>query len=198
MTTRTAKARTATDTRPTDRGWTTIGLRRAAWTALGAVTALVAIVAGCAGEGPSGPPFEAAAEPSPGHVRLYVFRIDPQHSLSTVELSIDRRKRGRLRNGEYATFELPAGVHRVDVRQRGFAFASWGWNGTTIRAKDGETVYLEVSVRISGQGLPAGSGHDLEIGGRGSGSASENVFLQRHGDREGLRLLAKTVLRVED
>lgn len=141
-----------------------------------------------------GPGFLAAPEPEPGHARLYVFRVDPQHSLSTVEVAVDRRSQGRLRNGEYLTLVLDAGSHRVDFRQRGLAFASWGWNGQTIRARAGETIYLEVSVRISAQPAP-GSGRDLEIAGRGSGSASENVFVQHRTRDVALEHLAQTTLR---
>ena len=132
-----------------------------------AVLALLStcLLAACATAPPAGPPFTPAPEPGPGRARLYVFRIDPQHSLSKVEIAIDGQPEGRLRNGEYATFELAAGSHRLDFRQRGLAFASWGWNRQRIRADSGETIYLEISVRMSAQPM-AGSGRDLQIAGR--------------------------------
>ncbi len=153
------------------------------------------LVAACASAPPAGPPFTPAPEPGPGRARLYVFRIDPQHSLSTVEIAIDGQPEGRLRNGEYATFELAAGSHRLGFRQRGLAFASWGWNRQQIRAASGETIYLEISVRMSAQPM-AGSGRDLEIAGRDLGAASENVFLQRRGESAAREALAGTTLRV--
>lgn len=153
------------------------------------------LVSACATAPPAGPPFAAAPEPGAGRARLYVFRIDPKPSLSTVELAIDERPEGRLRHGEYATFELDAGSHRLDVRQRGLAFASWGWNRQRIQARSGETVYLEISVRLSAQPVP-GSGRDLEIGGRESGAASENVFLQHRTEAAAREALAGTTLRV--
>ena len=164
--------------------------------ALAALALLSAcLLAGCATPPSAGPPFTAAAEPGLGRARLYVFRIDPQHSLSTVEISIDEHSEGRLRNGEYATFELAAGSHRVNFRQRGLAFASWGWNRQQIRAVAGETIYLEISVRMSAQPTP-GTGRDLEIPGRDSGAASENVFIQHHSESAARELLAGTTLRV--
>ena len=150
----------------------------------------------CATDPAAGPAFAAAPEPSPGRTRLYVFRIDPHRSLSTVELAIDRQSKGNLRHGEYATFELAPGIHRLDLRQRGLAFVSWGWNGEQLRAQAGETIYLEVSVRMSAQPMP-GTGREMEIAGRGSGAASENVFLQHRSRAEALERLSGTTLRVE-
>lgn len=153
----------------------------------------------CASAPPPGPPFAPAPAPAPGHARVYVYRLDPQPSLSTVEFAIDGRSQGKLHHGEYATFEVPAGSHRLYFRQRGLAFASWGWNEQTIRAGSGENVYVEVSVRIAEQaGAPAipGSGRDLEIAGRTSGSTSENVFLQHRSEADARAALAGTTRRV--
>lgn len=173
-----------------------LDLARYAWNALALLAALV-VASACASSPSAGPAFAPSPEPSPGHARLYVFRIDPQSSLSTVELAIDGQQRNHLRDGEYATFELAAGTHKVDLRQRGLAFVSWGWNGERVRMREGETVYLEVSVRMSAQPLPPGTGRELEIPGRDSGAASENVFLQHRGKTEALDRLAGTTLRVE-
>ena len=161
------------------------------------LVALLAVcaVVGCATAPPAGPAFERAPAPGPGRARLYVFRIDPQHSLSTVEIAIDGHPEGRLGNAEYATFELSAGVHRLDFRQRGLMFASWGWNRQQIRPRSGETLYLEISVRVSAAPV-AGSGQDLEIAGRESGSASENVFIQNKSEASALEALAGTTQRV--
>ncbi len=177
------------------------------FTALAAAALLMgALGLACATAPPPGPPFAAAPAPAPGRARLYVYRVDPQPSLSTVEFSIDGRTRGRLGHGEYTTFEIPAGSHRLDLRQRGLAFSSWGWNRQPIQAGSGETIYLEVSVRLharshgqpsgqnAAQSIP-GSGRDLEIGGRPSGAASENVFLQHRTEADALAALAGTNLR---
>ena len=174
---------------------------RALTTALVPLVALLMLatfvgLSACATDPVAGPAFAAAPEPSPGRTRLYVFRIDPHPSLSTVELAIDRQSEGNLRHGEYATFELAAGIHRLDLRQRGLAFVSWGWNGEQLRAQTGETIYLEVSVRMSAQPMP-GTGREMEIAGRGSGAASENVFLQHRSRAEALERLSGTTLRVE-
>lgn len=149
----------------------------------------------CASAPPAGPPFAAAPGPGAGRARLYVFRIDPQPSYATVELAIDGQPEGRLRHGEYATFELAAGIHRLDFRQRGLAFSSWGWNRQRLQARSGETIYLEISVRLAARPVP-GSGRDLEIGGRESGAASENVFLRHRTEADARAALAGTTLRV--
>jgi hypothetical protein len=154
------------------------------------------LLGACAQTSNPGPAFAAAPGPAEGRSRLYIYRLDPQHSMSSVQIALDGRSVGDLHHGEYATFDLAAGPHRVDFRQRGLAFVSWGWNRQTIRPKSGETIYLEVSVRMSERPMPE-TGHDLEIGGRGGGAASENVFLQHRGAAEALDRLAGTTLRVE-
>ena len=149
------------------------------------------VFSGCATPPTPGPAFAAAPEPAPGHARIYLFRVDPQHSLSRVEIGLDDQKRGHLGNDEYVTFELDPGPHRLDFRQRGLAFASWGWNHQHLVARAGETIYLEISVRISAQPMPS-SGGDLEIPGRSGGAASENVFIQRRAPADAIRILADT------
>lgn len=168
---------------------------------LSALLALLALVStptwtGCAKPPTPGPAFAAAPEPAPGLARIYVFRVDPQHSLSRVEIGLDGRKLGRLGNDEYITFELDPGPHRVEFRQRGLAFASWGWNHQHLDLRSGETIYIEISVRISAQPMP-GSGQDLEIAGRGGGAASENVFIQQRSRDDAIRILADTTRRTE-
>lgn len=152
--------------------------------------------AGCAQPPTPGPAFASAPEPAPGHARIYVFRVDHQHSLSRVEIGLDGQKRGHLGNDEYVTFELDPGPHRLDFRQRGLAFASWGWNHQHLVAQAGETIYLEISVRISAQPMP-GNGRDLEIAGRAGGAASENVFVQHRTRADAIALLANTTLHSE-
>lgn len=151
----------------------------------------------CAAAPAPGPAFTPAAPPAPGHARIYLYRIDPHRSLSTVELALDGRERGALRAGEYATFELAAGAHALALRQRGFGFTSWGWNRMALRLEPGETVYIEVSVRVAEQSSPAGSGRDLEIAGRDRGAAQENVFVQRRSESQGRERIAASTRRGE-
>lgn len=160
------------------------------------LTLISSLTVGCASDPVTGPVFVAETTAPEGHARVFVFRIDPQHSLSSVDLALDERSVGRLRNREYVRFDLLPGPHRLDFRQRGLAFASWGWNRQLLRVKAGETIYLEISVRMSAQPMP-GSGQDLEIQGRPSGAASENVFIQRRSEADALPILADTTLRVE-
>jgi hypothetical protein len=155
---------------------------------------LVGLLA-CAAPAP-GPAFAPAAPPAPGHARLYLYRIDPHRSLSTVELALDGRKRGHLRAGEYASFELTTGDHELELRQRGLGFTSWGWNRMALRLEPGETVYLEVSVRVAAQPTP-GSGRDLEIAGRDRGVAQENVFVQRRSESQARDRIAGSTLRAD-
>lgn len=156
----------------------------------------LASFSGCAKPPTPGPAFAAAPEPAPGHARIYIFRVDPQHSMSRVEIGLDGDKRGHLGNDEYVTFEVAPGPHRLDFRQRGLAFASWGWNHQHLVAKPGETVYLEISVRISAQPMPS-SGGDLEIPGRSGGAASENVFIQQRTQADAIGILADTTLHTD-
>ena len=113
--------------------------------------------------------------------------------MSRVEIGLDGHKRGHLGNDEYVTFEVDAGPHRLDFRQRGLAFASWGWNHQHLVAKSEETIYVEISVRISAQPMPS-SGGDLEIPGRSGGAASENVFIQQRTRADAIEILADTTL----
>ncbi|MBY0401253.1 DUF2846 domain-containing protein [Myxococcota bacterium] len=161
-----------------------------------AVLIIASIWAGCARPPTPGPAFAPAPEPAPGHARIYLFRVDPQHSLSRIEIALDGHKRGHLGNDEYVTFEVGPGPHHLDFRQRGLAFASWGWNHQALIARAGETIFLEISVRISAQPMP-GSSRDLEIAGRGGGAASENVFIQHRSREDAFALLANTTLHSE-
>jgi hypothetical protein len=161
-----------------------------------AVLGLLVFETACASDPATGPAFVADTAPPEGRTSVFVFRVDPQNSLSNVDLSLDGHDAGQLRNHEYVRFDLAPGIHRLDFRQRGLAFASWGWNRHQLRLRSGETAYLEISIRMSAQPMP-GNGMELEIQGREGGAASENVFIQRRNEEDALRILADTTLRID-
>jgi len=138
---------------------------------------LALLVLGCA-SAPAGPPFRWAPDPPPNRGRVYVYRADPRTSLSTVAIKIDGLEIGRFRDRTYETLELPSGSHRLHAGMRGFAFASWGWNEHVFQLRPGDTVFIEISVRLDD---PSASNtpppRDLEIAGRPEGYGSENVFI---------------------
>lgn len=136
---------------------------------------LLACIAAACAKPPLGPPFEAAPPPPEHRGRVYVYRADERGSLATVRITIDGLEVGRFRNGEYETLELPAGTHHLRAGLRGFGMLAWGWNKHRFRLKPGEIVYLEISVRLTARSAPAT--RELEIAGRPSGAASENVFI---------------------
>jgi len=134
-------------------------------------------ILGCATASP-GPAFEWAAEPPSHRGRVYLYRADTRTSLATVKASINGRDIGTYRDGEYETFEISAGGHRLRASMRGVGFFNLGWNEHTFRVKPGETVFLHLEVRIDGGAQPPLEGpRALEIGGRSDNSISENVFI---------------------
>lgn len=147
--------------------------RRWPWAELALATLILAIL-GCTGI-PPGPPFRVPEEPPSHRARLIVYRADRQASLASVRLTVDGRELGQLRNHEYETILLGPGSHIIRAGLRGFAFLAWGWNTHQLRLSPGETRYLEISVRLSTRSAPPS--RELEIGGRPSGTASENVFI---------------------
>jgi hypothetical protein len=149
-------------------------------------------ILGCAGT-PLGPPFHVPEDPPRHRARLILYRADGQASLASVQITIDGRDLGRLRNHEYEMILLDPGSHLIRAGLRGFAFLAWGWNTHRIRLKPGETSYLEVSARLSATAAPAT--RELEIGGRPSGTASENVFLIRRSAADARPRLEKTTRR---
>lgn len=138
---------------------------------------------------PLGPPFEAAATPE-HRARLYVYRADVRGSLATVHVTLDGRPVGRFRNHEYETLELTAGSHKLHATLRGLGLTAWGWNDYQILLEPGQTLYLELSVRLTARAAPEASG--LEIAGRTSGAASENVFIVPRSAKDALPDLRAT------
>ena len=130
-------------------------------------------------------------EDPPSHrARLIMYRMDRQASLASVRITVDGRELGELRNHEYETILLGPGSHVIRAALRGFAFFAWGWNSHQVRLTRGETSYLEISVRLSAGNAPLS--RELEIGGRTSGTASENVFIVPNSAKSALPKLERT------
>jgi hypothetical protein len=136
---------------------------------------------------PLGPPFSLAPAPAENRARVYLYRSDPHASLSTVRVTIDGREIGELRNDEYETLEVSAGSHHLRAGVRSIVLVAWGWNEQRVRLEPGETLFVELSVRLTEREQPATPG--LEIAGRASGAASENVYLQIQPEKEALAAL---------
>jgi hypothetical protein len=145
---------------------------------------------------PVGPRFVAASMPTAHRARVYVYRADDRGSLATVRISLDGREIGRLRDREYVTVEVPVGPHQLQAGMRGFGFVSWGWNDQRFRTNPGETVYLKIAVRLSDRAAPTTP--ELDIAGRTSGAASENVFIIPQSSVDALAELATTTLLSEN
>ena len=157
---------------------------------LGTATILLALwLAGCA-RSPSGPPFVRAPAPQAGRARLYVYRVDPRPSLSRVRVTIGGLEIGTFSDREYETLELPAGSHMLRAGMRSAVFFAWGWNQQRIRLAPDETVFVELSVRLSERAAPAG--RETEIAGRESGVASDNVYIQQRSRPTALETIATT------
>jgi hypothetical protein len=154
------------------------------------VTLLVLVLTTACAKPPLGPPFEPAPVPPDHRGRVYIYRSDQPGSLATVRITIDGLEIGRFQNNEYETRELSTGGHQLRAGMRGFGLLAWGWNNHRFRLGPGETVYLKISVRLTEHSAPPA--RDLEIAGRPTGGASENVYLIRVSAKEALSDLAIT------
>ena len=153
---------------------------------------LAGIGSGCA-RPPKGPAFEWAPPPPENRGRVYIFRAEPLANLSTVRVEIDGRSVGDFEPGEYETLELAAGSHRLAAGMRGFALLSWGWNEHRFSLDPGQTLFLEISVRLdqtNESNMPPPGG--LEIGGRPERQARKNVFIRRTPRPEAQEVLPST------
>ena len=141
------------------------------------VAVLVFVGAACATT-PVGPPFEWASPPPEHRGRVYVYRVDPRNSLANVHATIDGQKIGNFRNGEYQTFEISAGSHKLRAGMRGFGFFTLGWNELTFRVRPGEVVFVHLAVQLdSGSDSPLDTPRNLEIAGQSDDRYSENIFI---------------------
>jgi hypothetical protein len=150
---------------------------------------LMMMASGCA-RAPLGPPFDRAPLPPEHRARIYLYRTDDRSSLATVRVTIDGQEVGRFRDHEYETLELAAGQHHLRAGMRGFGFIAWGWNEQTIHIRPGETVYFMISVRLAAQSTS--TAREIDIAGRPSGAASENVFVLPRSAAEALSDLDTT------
>ena len=144
--------------------------------------AMIALSAmsGCVHDPTVGPLFEPAAEAPTDFARVYLYRIDPHHSYSMVEVRFDDEDPLQLLDEEYITVQLEEGTHEVAFRlRRRFGWPWPAWRTQRIRAKSGETLYFEISVGVTDR--VTSSSRDLDIAGRAStGTANEvaNMRLQ--------------------
>lgn len=125
-----------------------------------------------------------------------MYRVDPRPSLASVGIEIDGREIGRFQDAEYETLEVAAGPHHLKAQMRGLAFVSVGWNEHRFRTLPGESIYIELSVRLTERAIPASP--SLEIAGRSSAGGSENVFLIERGAEEALDRMRGTARIVPD
>src|SRR6056297_3543075 len=113
------------------------GRRRIAVVAI-AMIALGAAMSGCIHDPTVGPLFEPAAEAPTGFARVYLYRIDPHHSYSLVEVRFDDQEALHLLDEEYITVQLEEGTHEVAFRlRRRFGWPWPTWRTQRIRAKSG-------------------------------------------------------------
>lgn len=150
---------------------------------------LILALAACP-QTPRGPGFVVAPAPSKHRARLYIYRADPRSSLSEIRVTLDGLEVGLFRDAEYETMEVAAGSHNLRAGLRSLGFVAWGWNTQRIRLTPGETVYIELSVRLTERPTP--SGQETRIAGRESGAASENVFIQRRGEPTARKIIRTT------
>lgn len=142
-----------------------------------AVVSVLFAILGCASTA-RGPAFEWAAQPPNHRGRVYLYRADTRTSLATVKASINGRDVGTFRDGEYETFEISAGGHRLRAGMRGVGFFNLGWNEHTFRVKPGETLFIHLEVRVDAGAQPQLEGpRALDIGGRSDNRMSENIFI---------------------
>ena len=148
---------------------------------------LILVLASACASAPVGPPFTPATDPPAHRGRIYLYRADQRSSPSVVRLKLDGQEIGTFRDGEYETLEVAAGSHLLGALMRNVAFVAWGWNELRFRVRPGQTVYLEMSVRLTVRDAPIG--REFEVTGRSEGVSSENVVLQERQASEALSLL---------
>lgn len=147
---------------------------------------------GCAKPTPTGPLFGGPHPPFAETARVYLYRVDTHHSFSAVEIRFDGEDPFRVLDEEYVTIELEDGSHEVEFRLRNAIWRGWRWRKQILRARRGETIYMEISVGVDDQTVAPGK--DLEIPGRESGTVGEKVSFRLRAQREALDQLSRTHL----
>lgn len=158
--------------------------------ALTAVILALLLSLGCAKPGPTGALFGGPHPPRDGTARVYLYRVDTHHSFSTVEIRFDGEMPFPILDEEYATLELEDGIHEVEFRLRNAIWGGWRWRKQVLRARPGETIYMEITVGVDER--PLASEGDLAIPGRDSGTAGESVTLRLRESRAALEPLSRT------
>ena len=165
-----------------------------------ATTALLCLLVlfgaiGCIHDPTVGPLYNVAPSPKSGFARVYLYRIDPHHSYSTVELRLDNQAPLQILDEEYITVELEEGTHEIAFRlDRLFWLPNGTWRAQRIRARAGETIYFEIAVGVSERATP--NVRDLEIAGRGQGTAGEAVSIRMKNEKAAFDLIRMTHLHV--
>lgn len=154
------------------------------------LTALLSL--GCAKAAPTGPLFGGPDPPGEGTARVYLYRVDTHHSFSTVEIRFDGQRPFPILDEEYATLELEDGIHAVEFRLSNAIWGGWRWRRQVLHASAGETIYMQVGVGVGVGEQRTANGSDLEIAGRGSGTAGESVTLQLRERRDALEQLSRS------
>ena len=150
---------------------------------------------GCIHDPTVGPLFEPAPEIAVGFSRVYLYRVDPHHSYSMVEIRFDDEEPLHLLDEEYITAQLAEGTHEVAFRlRRRFGWGST-WKTQRIRARAGETIYFEIAVSVTDRS--GSSSRDLEIAGRGAaGTAGEVATMRLQTETEAVERIRLTHLHV--
>lgn len=152
-------------------------------------------VLGCMHDPTIGPLFTARPAPEPGLTRIYLYRFDPRHSYSTVEIRFDEGEPLQILDEEYITVELEEGVHEIQFRlRRRFWGPSWSWRTQRIRAQSGEVIYFEIAVAITGSTTP--TSREMQIAGRPVGTAGESVSIEMKRASEAVERIRMTHLHV--
>jgi hypothetical protein len=156
------------------------------------IALLLADLSGCAGY-TTGPAFSIAPAPPANRGRVYIYRADGRNSGAVVKTTINGQEVGTFRDHEYETFEISAGAHRLSAGMRGFAYFRLGWNEHTFRVRPGETVFIQLEMRVDVRGDDVlGRPRELEIGGRPDQQVTENIFIIERPREQALELLART------
>ena len=152
--------------------------------------------AGCIHDATVGPLFARSPTPDANISRVYVYRIDPHHSYSMVEIELDHERTIHLLDEEYLGLDLEAGVHEFSFRfRRRFGLPGSSWQTQRIRAKGGETNYFEIAVSVTDRGTMAA--RESDIAGRNpSGTAGEVVSMRAKNEREASERIRMTHLHV--
>jgi len=109
---------------------------------------------------------------------LWIYRSDALRGSGIVTISLDGKKRGRLRDGDCLKSSLPAGRHEVRLVLETFGWLPTGWNRVTLATgDDGRPSYLHVWLALEeAPGSREGPAADFAAPGRAQRRAHWNVY----------------------